>query len=131
MKLQLKDNDGTWRYLRGNYTAAKVKADGYGFTLDPEAGWTFPTEKAARAKGVIVARHMGWPGEIIVERNWTAFADTHAAFQADLADLAVDINLALLEVWQQWKHYRDAMEMAGQSAVVMEFRKVMERRAAV
>lgn len=54
------------KYLEGPRDAKTVKRHGYGFTTDPEKAWPFPSEKQAKAKALIVDRHMGWGEGVMV-----------------------------------------------------------------
>ena len=54
------------------------------------------------------------------------FRNSHATFQADLAEIAIKFNLTLLEVWRHWKNYSNAMEASGQSAVLGEFEHALK-----
>ena len=58
------------KYLEGPRDPKTVKKLGYRFTPDREKAWPFPNERQAKAKALIVDRHMGWgEGVLIAEPN--------------------------------------------------------------
>jgi hypothetical protein len=59
-------NSMAGKYLEGPRDPKTVKRLGYGFTLDIAMAWPFPTERQAKAKALIVDRHMGWGGGVLI-----------------------------------------------------------------
>jgi len=58
------------QYLMGPLPSWMVRRSGYRFTTDTEGAWYFPSEKQARAKARIVARHMDWSEhELMIEET--------------------------------------------------------------
>jgi hypothetical protein len=63
-------NSMAGQYLEGPRDPKTVKKLGYGFTPDIAKAWPFPNERQAKAKALIVDRHMGWgEGVLIAEPN--------------------------------------------------------------